>query len=355
MAKKLKYLWVFLIPLCAYWSFYSHGMGSFLLLFFAFGIIPLLELYFPPDEKNLSKMEEELLKDDKYYDILIYGVVPIQYALLFLFLWRLQTTHLSWLTIAGYITTMGILNGVFGINVAHELGHRVKPHEKILAKLLLLSTLYMHFYIEHNRGHHKNVSTPHDPASAKRNESVYTFWFRSIIYSYLSAWKLEIQRLKNKNLPFWSFHNEMLRFQIFQIAFVLGILLFTNTFVTLCFLLASIMGWLLLETVNYIEHYGLARKEIKPNIYERVMPHHSWNSNHILGRIFLFELSRHSDHHYKASRKYQILAHHEKSPQMPTGYPGMMLLALIPPLWFYVMNKHIDKYFLKHPDLHPVL
>lgn len=348
MAKKLKYLWVILIPYCAYVSFNSTGIKSFLLLFFAFGLIPLLELFFKPDKKNLSKLEEELIKDDFYYDILVYLVVPIQFVLLYLFLIRLQTPNLTWIEISGYICTMGVLNGVFGINVAHELGHRVKPYERIFAKLLLLSTLYMHFYIEHNRGHHKNVSTPNDPASSRRNESVYAFWLRSIMNSYFSAWKIEIQRLKNKNLSFWSFQNEMLRFQIFQIVFVLIIYFLTNGFVTLCFFIASIFGWLLLETVNYIEHYGLARKEIKPNIYERVMPHHSWNSNHILGRIFLFELSRHSDHHYKASRKYQILRHHENAPQMPTGYPGMMILSLIPPLWFYFMNKHIDNYFHAH-------
>ncbi len=351
MAKKLKYLWVVLIPICGYVSFYSTGWKSFLLFIFAFGVIPLLELFFKPDEKNLSKIEEELIKDDPYYDFLVYCVVPIHYALLFLFLNRIYTQELSWVEVIGYIFSMGVLNGVFGINVAHELGHRVKSYEKIMAKLLLLSTLYMHFYIEHNRGHHKNVSTPNDPASSKRNESLYAFWFRSIIFSYLSAWKLEIQRLKNKNLPFWSFHNEMIRFHVFQLFFVLLIYLLTNAFVTFCFIASSIIGWLLLETVNYIEHYGLARKEIKPGIYERVMPHHSWNSNHILGRIFLFELSRHSDHHYKASRKYQILQHHQQAPQMPTGYPGMMLLSLIPPLWFYVMNRHIDKYFHEHPDL----
>ena len=101
------------------------------------------------------------------------------------------------------------------------------------------------------------------------------------------------------------------------------------------------MGILLLETVNYIEHYGLQRKETGEGKYERAMPHHSWNSDHVLGRLMLFELSRHSDHHYLASRKYQILQHHDESPQLPTGYPGSMLLSLVPPLWFYVMNRRI--------------
>lgn len=345
---KLKYLFVAIIPVCAYFSFMGTGIQSFLLLFFAFGIVPLLEFFFQPDPRNLSQTEEELIKADPYYDWLLYCIVPIHYGLLFLFLHRLYSVPLDTLQTVGYIICMGLLNGIFGINVAHELGHRAKPHERILAKLLLLSTLYMHFYIEHNRGHHKNVSTPQDPASAKRNETVYAFWCRSIIFSYLSAWKIEINRLKNKNLPLVSWHNEMLRFQIFQILWIVTIFLMTNLQVTFYYFLSAVIGWLLLETVNYIEHYGLRRKEIQPNVYERVMPYHSWNSNHILGRIFLFELSRHSDHHYKASRKYQILKHHENSPQMPTGYPGMMLLALIPPLWFYIMNPLVDNLNFVH-------
>ena len=112
----------------------------------------------------------------------------------------------------------------------------------------------------------------------------------------------------------------------------------------LYYLAAAVIGILLLETVNYIEHYGLRRKKIDGAYYEKVMPAHSWNSNHPLGRILLFELSRHSDHHYMASRKYQILRHFDESPQMPTGYPGMMVLSMFPPLWFYIMHKKIDEY-----------
>jgi alkane 1-monooxygenase len=109
------------------------------------------------------------------------------------------------------------------------------------------------------------------------------------------------------------------------------------------FLAASFIGILLLETVNYIEHYGLLRKANAEGRYERVMPKHSWNSNHVYGRLLLFELSRPSDHHYKASTPYQLLDHIDEAPQMPTGYPGMMLLALVPPLFFSVMNRRVDK------------
>ncbi len=139
----------------------------------------------------------------------------------------------------------------------------------------------------------------------------------------------------------------MLQFQIIQLAFVIAIYLLFGFSVAVFFLIAALMGGLLLETVNYIEHYGLTRESTGNNQYERVQPHHSWNSNHIIGRLMLFELSRHSDHHYLASRKYQILRSYDNAPQMPTGYPGMILLSLIPPIWFKVMNNQMKKYQLK--------
>jgi alkane 1-monooxygenase len=135
----------------------------------------------------------------------------------------------------------------------------------------------------------------------------------------------------------------MLRFQLIQLGFVILVWWFFGTFATIAFLIAAFIGILLLETVNYIEHYGLSRNKTKSGYYERPQPNHSWNSDHQMGRLLLFELSRHSDHHYKASRKYQILKYHDDAPQMPTGYPGMMLLALVPPLWFYIMDPRLDK------------
>jgi alkane 1-monooxygenase len=236
---------------------------------------------------------------------------------------------------------MGLLCGTFGINVGHELGHRADKMEQRLAKALLLTSLYMHFFIEHNKGHHKHVATPGDPSSARLGETVYGFHFRSIVFGYLSAWHIAARDVRKKGKKVFSLHNEMLQFQLIQLLFVAIIYVAFGGWTTLFFILAALQGVLLLETVNYIEHYGLQRKELAAGKYERAMPVHSWNSNHVIGRVTLFELSRHSDHHYLASRKYQILRHHDNSPQMPTGYPGMMILSLVPPAWFYVMNKRI--------------
>jgi alkane 1-monooxygenase len=199
----------------------------------------------------------------------------------------------------------------------------------------------MHFFIEHNRGHHRYVSTDSDPASSRLGEWVYAFWIRSTIGGWLSAWILELERLEKKNSKAFSLNNEMLFFQIIQCGFVVLIYVLFGLQTTVYFLTTAVFGFLLLETVNYIEHYGLRRKK-KGKRYERTMPAHSWNSNHPIGRLVLFELSRHSDHHYISSRKYQTLRNFDESPQMPTGYPSMMILALIPPLWFYVMHRKID-------------
>jgi alkane 1-monooxygenase len=162
---------------------------------------------------------------------------------------------------------------------------------------------------------------------------------------FVSAWEIANNESRKKNGTAFSWKNEMIQFQLIQAAFLFLIYWFFGFFVLTCFLGAALMGILLLETVNYIEHYGLQREQLENGRYERAMPAHSWNSNHVVGRLMLFELSRHSDHHYLASRKYQVLRHHDNAPQMPTGYPGMMLLSLVPPLWFAIMNRRIEKQF----------
>ncbi len=339
--KSFKYLFVMTMPVLVYISFKSTGILTFLPIIEAFILIPVLELLIKPDRTNLDGTEEELLKEDRTYDYMLYIIVPLQFAFLYLFLESFNDKSLTIVDKIGRISSMGLMCGVLGINVAHELGHRSTWHEQLMAKMLLLTSLYMHFFIEHNRGHHKNVSTKEDPSSARMDENVYAFWIRSVVFAYLSAWKLEAERLKKRGHTVFTFRNEMIVFQLVQVFFLTAIFLIWGFETGVYFMAAAVIGFLLLETVNYIEHYGLERSKTEKGNYERVMPHHSWNSDHVIGRLFLFELSRHSDHHFIASRKYQILRHIDESPQMPTGYPGMILLALVPPLWFNVMNKRL--------------
>jgi alkane 1-monooxygenase len=348
--RRFKYLSPCLLYFGAITAFLSHGFAVWLPLIYAWVLIPALELFIRPDESNLSEAEEELAKRDKWYDYMLYLIVPLQAIALGLFLHNVSHIEQSWVDVTGKTAVMGLLCGTFGINVGHELGHRVNKGEQLLAKMLLLSSLYMHFFIEHNRGHHKRVATPEDPSSARYGEPLYFFLFRSVIFSYLSAWNIANREMEKKGLQRISLRNEMVQFHLVQILFLAAIVFFFGWFAAALFLVAATTGILLLETVNYIEHYGLQRKQIGDGKWERAMPEHSWNSNHVIGRVMLFELSRHSDHHYLASRKYQILRHHHHSPQMPTGYPGMMILSLIPPLWFRVMNKRIKNLQTAPPE-----
>jgi alkane 1-monooxygenase len=337
----------YLSPLLLYYgsllAFISSGFLVWLPLVYSWFLIPLLELLMRPDESNLSEAEEELAKTNRIYDFMLYLVVPMQYLALGIFLYNITFHEQSIPDITGKTLVMGLLCGVMGINVGHELGHRTKPYEQFLAKMLLLTSLYLHFFIEHNRGHHKRVATPDDPSTARLGEMLYVFYFRSIVFSYLSAWEIANREVSKKGRKVFSLKNEMLQYQLVQILFIAVIWTFFGWLTALLFIAAAVLGILLLETVNYIEHYGLQRKQIAEGRYERAMPEHSWNSSHVIGRVMLFELSRHSDHHYLASRKYQVLRHHPHSPQMPTGYPGMMILSTIPPAWFFVMNRRVKK------------
>ena len=290
----------------------------------------------------MNQEEEDTSLKNIIYDVILYSLVPLQYFIVVYFLYNISDDNLTIGSKIGMTIALGLSCGILGINAAHELGHRSTRYEQLMSKMLLLTSMYMHFFIEHNRGHHKNVSTDDDPASAKYGEVIYAFYVRTIIGSWLSAWHLEKDRLKKSNHNVWSLHNDMLIFQIIQITFLVVIFLLFGLSVLLWYVAAASIGFMLLETVNYIEHYGLRRKK-NGNRYERTMPIHSWNSNHPMGRLVLLELSRHSDHHYLASRKYQVLRHFDESPQMPTGYPGMMVLAMLPPLWFRVMHKEIEK------------
>lgn len=340
-----KYASPFILFYLGWLSFTHTGFVTFLPVIWSYVFIPLAELFIKPNQANLEKTEEVEAKNNKLYDYILYAIPPAMYAALLIFLFSLRQPGLTWIDYTGRVLSMGLLCGVFGINAAHELGHRSNKFEQTLAKSLLLTSQYLHFFIEHNRGHHKRVATPNDPSSARLNEWLFSFYARTIVYSYISAWHIANNDMRKKNLPIFSFQNQMVQFTIVQLVFITMIFFAFGWLITLCYLSAAFIGIALLETVNYIEHYGLQRNEVAPGKYERAMPQHSWNSNHILGRLMLFELSRHSDHHYLASRKYQLLRHHDNSPQMPAGYPGMMILAHLPPLFIYVMNRQIKKYF----------
>ncbi len=341
--KDLKYLAALTLPLSAIISFYFKEQWSFFTPFYAFVIIPILELLLPHDTSNLEGEEREKKKKSKLFDFMLYFNLPLVFGLLVFLLWDVSKHSYQTYELVGLVLSMGIVLGTNGINVAHELGHRDNMLQRTFAKALLLPSHYMHFYIEHNFGHHVHAATAEDPATARYNQSVYSFWISSTFRQYASAWKLQQQLLQRGNLFFLSLKNDMFWYSLIQIGYLIAVFSVFGAIGLLIAFCSGVVGFLMLETVNYIEHYGLMRKRLPSGRYERVREVHSWNSNHVIGRIVLYELTRHSDHHFKSSKKYQVLDYHDISPQMPYGYPTSMVLSFIPPLWFKLMNPRIPK------------
>lgn len=337
----LKYLAAYTIPLSAFLGLYLEGPWLYITPVYAFVLIPLFEILLPEDPGNLTEDAKIARRMNPVFDLLLYLNLPLVYGLLYIGLEKASSSALMPYETAGLILSLGIVSGVNGINVGHELGHRNNAWERFLGKLLLVPSLYSHFYIEHNFGHHLHVATPEDPATARLNQPVFHFWWTSISRQYLNAWRIQRRLLQKGQKRFLSLQNHMFWSTLLQAGY-LALVFFVFGWPGLAVALGSaLVGMLLLETVNYIEHYGLMRSRLPSGRYERVGARHSWNSNHVMGRIVLYELTRHSDHHYKSAKKYQLLEYRDEAPSMPFGYPTSMVLSLFPPLWFRIMNPRI--------------
>ena len=342
MTRDIKYLLAYTGPISVIIGLYFQGLFFYSAVIYAYIMIPVLELFInnQRDDDNFNESEKESRLKNKFFDLMLYFNLPLTFGVLAWGFSIISFNSLETYEVIGLTISLGIVLSSNGINVAHELGHRNNTIEKTLSKLLLMPSLYMHFYIEHNFGHHKNVATKEDPATAKKNQSLYSFWITSVIGQYLSAWRIQLNLLKQNNSSFFSVKNDMLFYTLFQLMYLLMLYNFFGIFTLFIAVLVAVISFLLLETINYIEHYGLLRKKINGR-YEKVQTIHSWNSNHFVGRIVLYELTRHSDHHYRTSKKYQILENKKESPQLPFGYPTSMLISMIPPLWYRLMNPRL--------------
>ena len=339
----LKYLMSYTIAIVTIVGILLGGGYTYMTVIYAFVFIPALEMLLKESNEEMSDEVKKNRSLDIFFDILLYLNIPLVFSIFFLSLNLLLYSSSSF-EIVGIIASTSIMMATNGINVAHELGHRKSFFSRTCSKLLLMPSQYMHFYIEHNFGHHVNVGTAEDPATAKYKQSLYSFWITSVIGQYIGAWKLQLKLLKISKYKFFSIKNDMMFYVIFQLMFIYLIYFNYGITVTIYSLIISVISFLFLETINYIEHYGLSRKKDKNGRYERVKTIHSWNSNHVVGRLVLYELTRHSDHHFISSKKYQVLESIDESPQLPYGYPTSILLSMVPPLWFKIMNPRVESY-----------
>lgn len=342
-----RWLWLLsvLFPLQPFLGIFIHartGNELWLLLPFLlnYGLGPVLDWLLGEDRNSPPEAVIMQLERDHYYRWLTYLVIPMHYITLFGTAWYATTQQLSWWAFAGLAAVAGLTAGL-AINTGHELGHKNSKIEKWLAKIVLAVPAYGHFTIDHNLGHHRYVSTPEDPSSARMGESIYRFALREMPGALRLAWSLETARLRRRDRAIWSPNNQILQSYALTALITIALIALFGWVMIPFLLLHNLLAWWGLTSANYVEHYGLLRQQGIDGRYERCEPHHSWNSNHIYSNLVLFHLERHSDHHANPLRRYQSLRHFNDLPELPSGYFGVYVLAYIPILWFRVMDKRL--------------
>jgi alkane 1-monooxygenase len=343
VADQLSFALVYLVPTSVVIGYMLGGYYTFLTPFFVFGLVPLLDILIGIDARNPRPEAEQRLVQKRGYRYLTWACMPMQVAMV---LWGIRVVSAKspgWLEAVGLTVSVGVCSGILGINVAHELAHRVNSKgEPLLSRIMLASVLYGHWEREHVAGHHRWVATPKDPATAVFGQSYYAFWPQTVFGGLQSAWRFHKNRLRRQGKNVFSRHNPMLLLLGAEGALVLAVLFYSGPRGALFFTSQAVIAVSLLEIVNYIEHYAMVRRQLSDGGFTPVTPKHSWNSSNWLTNRFLFNLQRHSDHHYRPGRRYQTLRHHDESPQLPTGYAGMIVLAAVPPLWRRIMDPKVE-------------
>jgi alkane 1-monooxygenase len=344
--KKLLWLLSVIVPAAAvvgpvaYLSGHTHPLWLLASLLTLYIGVPLLDYVVGEDPSNPPEAAVPRLEADRYYRWINYLVVPVLWGSLLFNVVFLATHELTWYEWLATAIVTGSMLG-FGLNLSHELGHK---KDWIGRKVGLFNSAlggYGHFSIEHNRGHHRHVATPEDPASSKMGESIYRFMFRELPGAFFRAWDLETERLDRVGKSVWSLNNEILQAGLVTALLYGGLIAAFGPKMVPILAVVAFWGAFQLTSANYIEHYGLLRQKLPDGRYEHCQPHHSWNSNHIVSNLLVFHLQRHSDHHANPTRSYQSLRNFPELPTLPSGYFGMFLAAYVPPVWFAIMDKRV--------------
>lgn len=342
--KPWKYLVHLFLPALVIAGYYIDGWGNFLLPACCFLAYPVANLFLSSNGQAHSHTHDEV--DSKTYSRVALLFVPV---LIGSTAWCIYTaskmgTHA--VSYCGLFLSLGIVNGILGFTLAHEFIHRFTKTEQLAGYLLLLQNNYMHYGIEHIRGHHVYACTPEDPHTANIGESLYAYLPRAIITTYTNALKIEAKRLSASTNKKSLLRNRIFLFGIIQIALMLLIFFTLGIAALLFFILQNFIAIVLLHIVNYMQHYGLMRRKSIAGKYEKLGAYHAWNTGRYNSSINLFQLENHADHHMHPNKPFEKLAHKENSPEQPAGYSFMVLLTLVPPLWFKVMNKKIPPHLL---------
>lgn len=321
--------------------------------FFGWVCIGLMDQAMGLDTENMDPATEERFLF--WHKAVIWAWLPSQMALIVYGMWMITLPgHMGTTEQIFAALALGIPTGAIGITFAHELIHQRNKWERWLGEWLLISTAYGHFATEHVYGHHITVATPKDPVSARKGQGFYSFFVQAVVGTFLSAWEIERGRLERCGLPVWHHTNPWWRYMLGLAAWLAFAYWLAGGWGVFLFFVQCFMAVYQLEAVNYVEHYGLTRKYLGGGKFEHVQPHHSWNAAHKVSNWMLINLQRHSDHHFRPDRRFPLLQHYSwnEAPQLPHSYPAMVAVALNPPLWFWIMNRRVDKWRAKfYPEV----
>ena len=382
-----------------YFGMKYGGWGYWLVIPILYIIVPVLDQLLGLYTKNVDKRDELALSRARAFKGITYIWPIVEFSWVLFTLHHVTTNQLTILEFLGLALSTAQITGGLGLTIAHELMHKINsPVESSLGESLLYLVHYPHWKLEHIEGHHRNVATEKDPATARYNQSLYRYLFQAIVGGLIDSFQIEQRRLARKGCSQFSYHNRLLRFESLQLLVNYIVYVYWGTYGLLFFFTQAFFAVAMLEATDYIEHYGLLRQKYSNGKYEPPKPKHSWNSSHLITSWLLINLTRHSDHHQFGTRRYQILRHIEDfpqeninrdeyeidldssdsdsyhdcegdpdvraytsdginttnidldnvAPQLPYNYPAMVFISFFPPVWFKIMNPRVEAWYKKY-------
>ncbi|MEM0976373.1 MAG: alkane 1-monooxygenase [Pseudomonadota bacterium] len=315
---------------------------------YAWYVTGLIDFINGKNSENIDPLTDEAALTP--YRMITLLWVPSQIGMILWCLWYVPAAaHLNGLEKALTMVALGVATGGIGITFAHEMMHQKNRIERWSADLLMASVLYSHFRSEHLLVHHRYIGTPRDPVTARYGESFHWFFPRVLVQCAQSSWRAEAELLSRKGKSPFEFSNPFWRYAALQSGFLILAVILGGWLGLGLFVLQAFVAIAHLELINYVEHYGLTREHLGDGKYEHVKPHHSWNTDFAFTNYLLINLQRHSDHHYKPDRRFPLLQTYDRhsAPQLPLNYPLMVLMALVPPWFWYRMNPKVDRWRAK--------
>lgn len=301
-------------------------------------------------KKSARQSGDQLKHEEKkiYYSILVFLGLPAATMLSVCGAYFFSNTdELNWAGRIGWMVALGLPISFMAFCAGHELMHREKRIDRLIGGLLFAFICNAVYNIEHIRGHHYNVATPADSGSANLNQSFYHFFPKALKKAFVNAWRLEKKRLNRKGKSVLSWRNGLISWHLVSLGIAIIYYFFFGLHGIIFFIGQGLIALTMHHIANYIQHYGLKRRKLDNGRYEKFCASHAWSNNFLLSNMVSFQFPHHADHHLHPRRPYQLLQHVEESPQMPIGYFAIFFMALIPPLWFKVVNPHVLKYYRK--------